>query len=237
MRYLVLLLLFISCTTNKPSTHQLTNAAEEVFYYTNFDFINFAPLDKINKPADLPFIKVLADSDGIKRVKVYWESKKRPVKIYNRISFKGFKAYESKSKFLACTTVDTLISLNDQLYEFRNCWSSISKRVNEQTVFIYKKNGTDTVDLEYFNLYNLYKDTTGRLPADTNVVVPNEYKAYSFDKERYAIVQQGDKIHMVCKSRNIGWCKTGYQDQLTYPYSGCLYWSLFADPYWRVLSK
>ncbi|MBO9198979.1 MULTISPECIES: hypothetical protein [Niastella] len=192
----------------------------------NFDYVNFKPLDKIELPYYFPYLRVFSDSAGIKRVEAYW-TKKGPEKVYNRIRFKGFEAYESSSKFLGSTTVDTIIVGKDKLFEFK-C-SYYGKEVSQQSAMIYKKNGRDKLDVDYFGVYNLYKDRTGQIPADTVVHVPVEKTLYSFEKDSYEMVWQDQNIRIHCKTRTSGGCYTGISEKLVYTYLGCFYWSLSHD--------
>ncbi|MBO9566385.1 MAG: hypothetical protein J7621_26660 [Niastella sp.] len=210
---------------------------DTIEYYRNIDLINLEPQQRIGAPDNYPHVKVTKDTAGVKKMEVFFNNKRKaPIKTYDRISFKGLKAYRSNSGGLGWTSIDTLITFNNSMIEFRACYSTTIKRLNEQTVLYYTPAGKDSIQFSYLTLINLVENPHGYQAADTSLQVFNidTNEKYVSLREDLSIVKNNDRIKLVCRTRRTPWCKTGYHEQLSYPFIISFYWSLFNAPYWEI---
>lgn len=230
---------FYACSTVKKNSSELNYYLVE--YYSNFDFINMEPEGKIDNPHSYPYLKVLKDSSQICVIEAFLTQSKKPDKVYKRIYFKGLKAYATSTiNFKEGISVDTMISLKDELYEFRNYYypDSSSRYIKAQSFFYYKKLRVDSVSLNFVKYNNHYKNASLVFKADTTKAIRDIYKPWSdFNDGFYAIFRVSNRVIINCANGSASNCLTGNDSKNSYPFINCIYWSLFNHSFWKVVRE
>lgn len=234
-------MLSIKCKIQAPQIHE--EKKDNSVYYKNFDFVNFRPLDLIAKPEYLPYIKVYPDTSRISKIEVYRKNRKVPDKIYlpiNIDSLVAYKigslvAYKSFTRLKGCMTVDTLISFNGNLIEFRACYSNISNTIIYQDIFYYRNISPDSISFDWISLYNLADKPRLVQKVDPNIIFNNITTSSKVRGSYIMYKTDNNSMKVKCVSFDNEFCLSGAEERERYPFSDCLYWSLFY--YYKWLTR